>query len=112
MVARLAPVQKVACSNHVRVRQVLIFGHILAISLNNISRYIEDDFSSLSSVNMGKETFESKRICLEISFLLVVSEVYILKQVSKINSLLCLFVFSLKIKPMPGHLFTLTESLS
>ena len=86
MVARLALVQKVACSNHVRVMQVLIFRHILAISLNNISRYIEDDFSSLSSVNMGKGTVESKRICSEILFLLVVSEVYILKQVSKITS--------------------------
>ncbi len=60
MVARLALVQKVACSNHVKVMQVLIFGHILAISLNSISRYIEDDFSSLSSVNMGKGTVESK----------------------------------------------------
>ena len=112
MVARLAPVQKVACSNHVKVRQVLIFGHILASSLNNISRYIEDNFSSLSSVNMGKDTVESKRICLEISFLLVVSEVYILKQVSKITSLLCLLVFLLKINPIPGDLFTLTEFLS
>ena len=54
MVARLATVQKVACSNHVRVLQVLIFGHILAISLNNISRYIEDDISSLSSVKKRK----------------------------------------------------------
>ena len=54
MVARLAPVQKVACSNHVRVMQVLIFGHILAISLNNISRYIENVFSSLSSVKKRK----------------------------------------------------------
>ena len=112
MVARLAPVQKVACSNHVRVIQVLIFGHILAISLNNISRYIEDDFSSLSSVNMGKGTVEAKRICSKNLFLLVVSEVYILKPVSKINSLLCLFVFPLKIKAMPGHLFTINESLS
>ena len=60
MVARLAPVQKVACSNHVRVRQVLIFWHLLAISLNNFSRYIEDDISSLSSVNKGKGTVESK----------------------------------------------------
>ena len=96
MVARLAPVQKVACSNHVRVRQVLIFGHILAISLNNISRYIEDDILSLSSVNKGKGTVESKRICLEILYLLNVGEVYFLKQVSKINSFLCPFVFSLK----------------
>ena len=112
MVARLAPVQKVACSNHVRVMQVLIFGHILAISLNNISRYIEDDISSLSSVNKGKGTVESKRICSEILYLLNVGEVYFLKQVSKINSLLCLFVFSLKIHPIPGDLFTLTESLS
>ena len=112
MVGRLAPVQKVACLKHVRVGQVLIFWYILAISLNNISRYIEDDFSSVSSVNMGKGIVESKRICSEIFFLLVNTEVYILKQVSKINSLLCLFVFSLKIKPMPGHLFTLTESLS
>ncbi len=62
----LAPVKKVACSNHVRVMQDLIFGHILVISLNNISRYIEDDFSSLCSVNMGKSTVESKRICSEI----------------------------------------------
>ena len=61
MVARLAPVQKVACSNHVRVMQVLVFGHILAICLNNISRYIGDDFSSLSSVNMGKVTVKSKK---------------------------------------------------
>ena len=67
MVARLAPVQKVACLNHVRVMQVLIFGQILAISLNNISRYIEDDFSSLSSVNMGKGSVESKKICSENS---------------------------------------------
>ncbi len=112
MVAHLAPVKKVSCSNHVRVMQVLIFGHILASSLKDISRYIADDFSSLSAVNIGKGTVESKRICLEILFLLVVSEVYILKQVSKITSLLCFLVFSLKIKPMPGHLFTLTESLS
>ncbi len=86
MVARLAPVQKVASLSHVRVRQVLIFWHILAISLNNISRHIEDDLSSLSSLNMGKGTVESKRICSEILFLLVVSDVYILKQVSKITS--------------------------
>ncbi len=66
---------------------------ILAISLNSISRYIGGDFSSLSSVNMEKGTVESKRICSEILFLLVVSEVYILKQVSKITSLLCLLVF-------------------
>ncbi len=97
MIARLAPVQKVACSNHVRVRQVLIFWHILAISLNNILRHIEEDVSRLSSVNMGKGTVDAKRICSEILFLLVVTEVYILKQVSKINSLLFLFVFSLKI---------------
>ena len=96
MVARLAPVQKIACSNHVKVMQVLIFWHILAISLNNISRYIEDDFSSLSSVNMGKGTVEAKRICSKNLFLLVVSEVYILKQFSKITFLLCLFVFSVK----------------
>ncbi len=83
MVARLAPVQKVACSSHVSVMQVLIFGHILAISLNNISRYIADDFSLVSSVYMGKGTVESKRICSEIFFLLVNSEVYILKQVLK-----------------------------
>ncbi len=63
MVARLAPVQKFACSNHVRVRQVLIFGHILAISLNNFSRSIEDDISSLSSVNKGKGTVQSKGLC-------------------------------------------------
>ncbi len=86
MIARLAPVQKVACSNHFRVMQVLIFGHILAISFNNISRYIEDDFSSLISVNMGKGNVESKRIFSEFLFLLVVKEVYILKQVSKITS--------------------------
>ena len=58
MVARLAPVQKVACSNHVRVMEVLVFWHTLAISLNNISRYIEEEFSSLSSVNMGKGSVE------------------------------------------------------
>ncbi len=91
---RLAPVQKVACSNHVRVMEVLIFWLLLAISLNNISRHIEDDLSSLSSLNMGKGTVESKRICSEIIFLLVVGEVYILKKVSKITSLLCLLVFS------------------
>ncbi len=112
MLARLAPVRKVACSNHVRVRQVLIFWHILAISLNNILRYIEDDISSLSSVNMGKGTVELKRICSEILYLLNVGEVYFLKQVSKMNFLLFNFVFSLKIKPMPSHLFTPTESLS
>ena len=112
MIVRLAPVQKVACSNHVKVMQVLIFWHILAISLNNISRYIEDDFSSLSSVNRGKGTVEAKRICSKNLFLLVLSEGYIFKQVSKINSLLCLCVFSLKIHPVPGDLFTLTESLS
>ncbi len=54
MVARLAPVKKVACSNHVRVMKVLIFGHILAISLNYISKNIEDDISSLSSVKKRK----------------------------------------------------------
>ncbi len=112
MVARLAQVQKVACSNHVRVMQVLIFGHILAISLNNFSRYIEDDISSLSSVNKGKGTVESKRIFSEILYLLNVGEDYFLKQVSKINSPLCLFVFLLKIKRMSSHLFTLSESLS
>ncbi len=112
MVARLAPVQKFACSNHVGVMHILFFGHTLAISLNNISRYIKDDFSSLSSVHMGKGTVQAKRICSENLFLLFVSEVYILKQVSKINSLLCLLVFSLKIKPMPGHLLTLNESLN
>ena len=84
----------------------------MAIGLKNISRYIEEDFSSLSSVNKAKGTVESKRICSEILFYLNVGEIYILRQVSKIDSLLCLFVFSLKIKPMPGHLFTLTESLS
>ena len=63
MVARLALVQKVACSNHVRVIHVLIFGHILVISLYNISRFIEDDFSLFSSVNKGKGTVRSKRIC-------------------------------------------------
>ena len=88
------------------------FEHILVISLNHISRYIEDDISSLSSVNKGKGTVESKRICSEILYLLNVGEVYFLKQVSKINSLLCLFVFLLKIKPMRSHLFTVTESLS
>ncbi len=66
MVARLAPVQKVAYSNHVRVMQVLIFWLILAISLNNISRYIEDDCSSLSSVTMEIGTVESKRIYSDI----------------------------------------------
>ncbi len=60
MVARLDPVQKVACLNHVRVMQVLIFGHILAICLNNLSRYIEEDFSLLSSVNMKKDTMSQK----------------------------------------------------
>ena len=79
MVARLAPVQKVACSNHVRVMQVLTFGHIMAICLNNISRYIADDISSLSSVNKGKGTVASKSICSEILFLLNVGKVYILK---------------------------------
>ena len=103
MVARLAAVQKVGCSNHVRVMQVLIFGHILFISLNNISRYIEDNISSLRSVNKGKGTVESKRICSEILYMLNVGEVSFLKQVSKMNSLLCLFVFSLKIKQMPSH---------
>ena len=53
MGARLAPAQKFTCSNHFRVIQLFLLGHILAISLNNISRYIEDDISSLSSVNMG-----------------------------------------------------------
>ncbi len=92
--------------------QVLNFVHFLAISLNNISRYIEDDFSSLSSVNKGKGTVESKRICSEIFFLLVNSEDYILKQVSKITSLLCLLFFSLKKTSMPGNLATLNESFS
>ncbi len=112
MVARLAQVQKIARSNHVRVMHVLIFRHILAISLRNISKYIEDDFSSLSSVNMGNGIVESNRICTEILYLLDVGEVYILKYVYKILFLLCLLVFSLKINPMPGDLFTLTESLS
>ena len=58
------------------------------------------------------EATEAKRICSKNLFLLVLSEVYIFKQVSKINSLLCLCVFSLKIHPVPGDLFTLTESLS
>ncbi len=43
------------------VMQVLDFGHILAISLNNISRYFEEDFSSLSSVNKGKGTVGFKK---------------------------------------------------
>ncbi len=56
MVARLVPFQKVVCSKHVRVMQVLIFLHIKAICLNDISRYIEDDNSSLSSLKKRKGT--------------------------------------------------------
>ena len=107
MVARLAPVKKVPCSNNVKLMQVLISWHILVIS-----RYNGEDFSSLSSVNKKKGTVVLKWICPEILFLLNVGEVYILEQVSKLDSLFCLFVFLLKIKQMPGHLFTLTESLS
>ncbi len=91
---------------------VFIFGHILAISLNNISRYIEEDFSSLSSVNMREGTVESKRICSEILFLINFGEDYMLKRESKINSLLFPLLLSKKINPLPVILFTLTESLS
>ncbi len=94
------------------VMQVLIFRHILAISLNNISRYVEDDISLLSSVKKRKGPVLSIRICTEILYLLEVGEVYILGYVSEIFFLLCLLVFSLKINPMPGDLFTITESLS
>ncbi len=98
MVVRLAPAKEFACSYYVRVMQFFLFRDFLAIWVNNISSYIEDDISSLSSPNNGKGPASLLRICSEILSLLVVGEVYILKQLSKMPSFLCLFVFSKKIK--------------